>query len=114
MAADERECEYQYEPETDHAHPHFDAHEWCSDYLDSEGSLNLISLLGRAVQDDNYLDQLANDPIGEMMSTGVTVTWDDLRQLLHIPGALDSEVIASIRLRVVEHLRKNIYHMGGL
>lgn len=63
-------------------------------------ALALNELLSRAQTDSRVLADLAERPLETALAAGVRVSTDELKALLHIPGATDRELVDLLRQRI--------------
>ena len=70
-------------------------------------ALALDELLSRAHTDPEFLQALAADPLGTAVAAGVRVTSNDVKTMLGIDGATDSELVEVLRQRLAHGLRRD-------
>lgn len=70
-------------------------------------ALALDELLSRAQTDPGLLQALAADPLGTAVAAGVEVTATDVKAMLGISGATDSELVEVLRQRLTHGLRRD-------
>jgi hypothetical protein len=66
-------------------------------------------LFDRALDDPDFLSQLADDPLGTARAQGIQVSAQDLKHLLNMPDASDEQLVEALRARVSH----TATHSGG-